>query len=1380
MGRKAGKAISEQMKISKNRKITFICAIMLLVLHVAASAAWARESDHIKFDPIFETGGYNFDITQDKDGFIWVGTINGVRVYNGYEVKSYSAGPDTFPSNNIRTVFVDSDGLVWLSTFGGLVMYDKSTDAFTTYLDEPDNPDSISSSTFKDSPNLIAEGKDGLLWFGTANGLNSFDKKTGLFTRYMHDPNDKNSLSDNEILSVFVDKDGFVWIGTKGKVLDKFDTKTGKFTHYRHNPESSQSIGPGEVTVVTEDADGFLWIGTSEGGLTKFDKNTETFTHYQHDPNDPDSLANNDVRVIVPDRYGYLWLCHPWWVDVGIERFDKAKGTFTQYKHDPENPETTISDRVQVVFEDNSGTLWVGENQSTVSTYDRQARKFHLYRSKPNDSGSVIGNVTCIMEDSNRDIWLGSGTDGLAKYNREKDNFTVYPADPAHPDDNNVTSMYEDSSNNFWITTNNGMLGLFNRETGKFIKRYYHPGLVQAWDMMEDPRNADLLWLATFNNGISKFHKKTETFTDYKSDDHGKPFSHLLGVFRDDQDVLWFISETNGLIRHNRKTDNFTTYQHVVDDPESVSSNNLNFFYISKKGAIWISAQNGLNRFDKDSGTFKPYGKKDGFTSNVRGILEDHKGYLWIGSDSGLLKFDPEAGKVLRVYGEGGSKFNFSPQSILKTDEGEMWFSTNLGVIRFNPDKVRDNPYIPPVYLSSITQGGNKLTRMAPEKIAEIELSGPNNFFEFEYVALNYTRSNKNQYAYMLKGFDRGWYRAGEKRFGRYTGIPPGVYTLRIKGSNNDSVWNEDGASIRVTVLPQLWQTWWFKGMMVVIVLISVLAMIIWRFTLIKSQRQHLEIQVGERTKDLREEIEVRKKADEALGKSESRFREMFEQSPFGIALIGSLTGDIYELNPKFGEICGRTFEEMINTDWMSITHPEDVQEDLDNMALLNAGRIPGFNMDKRYIRPDGSPVWINMTIAPLSVEDATQPRHLCMIEDITEQKEAAKEREELQEQLQQAQKMEAIGTLAGGVAHDLNNILGGLVSYPELLLLQLPEDSPLRKSILTIQKSGEKAAAVVQDLLTLARRGVVVAEVVNPHEIISEYLESPEHENLQSFHPTVHIETHIEKDTLNILGSPTHLSKTVMNLISNAAESMPEGGKLTVSTENRYIDRPIRGYDNVKEGDYVVFTISDTGTGISPDDIAKIFEPFYSKKKMGRSGTGLGMAVVWGTVKDHNGYIDVQSTEGKGSTFTLYFPATREKLPEDKPHLAIGSYSGDGESILVIDDVEEQRKIASGMLKELGYSVVSVSSGEEAVEYLSTNKVHLLVLDMVMEPGMDGLDTYKKIIEMHPDQKAIIASGFSETGRAKEVQGMGAGAYIRKPFLLEKIGIAIKKELEK
>jgi CheY-like chemotaxis protein len=311
-----------------------------------------------------------------------------------------------------------------------------------------------------------------------------------------------------------------------------------------------------------------------------------------------------------------------------------------------------------------------------------------------------------------------------------------------------------------------------------------------------------------------------------------------------------------------------------------------------------------------------------------------------------------------------------------------------------------------------------------------------------------------------------------------------------------------------------------------------------------------------------------------------------------------------------------------------------------------------------------------------------------------------------------------------------------------------------------------------------LARGGVAVTEVVNLNDIISEYLKSPEHERLISFHAGVNVRTELEGDLLNTSGSPAHLSKIVMNLVSNAAEAMPEGGKISISTENRYIDRPITGYDHVEEGDYSVLRVSDTGVGISKMDRERIFEPFYTKKVMGRSGTGLGMAVVWGTVKDHKGYIDVQSAEGKGTTFTLYFPVTRKELAKDKSLLSIEDYMGKGESILVVDDVEEQRKIAYQILKKLGYSVTSVSSGEEAIDYMKNNSADLLILDMIMDPGIDGLETYKRILEFHPGQKAIIASGFSETNRVKEAQRLGAGKYIKKPYTLEKIGIAVKNEL--
>jgi CheY-like chemotaxis protein len=282
------------------------------------------------------------------------------------------------------------------------------------------------------------------------------------------------------------------------------------------------------------------------------------------------------------------------------------------------------------------------------------------------------------------------------------------------------------------------------------------------------------------------------------------------------------------------------------------------------------------------------------------------------------------------------------------------------------------------------------------------------------------------------------------------------------------------------------------------------------------------------------------------------------------------------------------------------------------------------------------------------------------------------------------------------------------------------------------------------------------------------------------AYNPHVKLIMEFEPDLLNIMGSPVHLSKTIINLASNAVEAMPNGGILKITTTNQYLDIPIHGYDNIREGDYVVLTVSDTGEGILDKDIKRIFEPFYTKKIMGRSGTGLGLAVVWGTIKDHNGYINVESTEGQGTTFTLYFPVTREEMESEQISVSMSEYTGNGETILIVDDINRQRELASRMLSKLNYSVSSVTSGEEAIEYVKAHKVDLVVLDMIMDPGIDGLETYEKILKINPRQRAVIVSGFSESDRVKEAQRIGAGAYVPKPYILERLGMAVRTELDR
>lgn len=545
-----------------------------------------------------------------------------------------------------------------------------------------------------------------------------------------------------------------------------------------------------------------------------------------------------------------------------------------------------------------------------------------------------------------------------------------------------------------------------------------------------------------------------------------------------------------------------------------------------------------------------------------------------------------------------------------------------------------------------------------------------------------------------------------------------------------------------------------------------------------RSAKTYSQLLLDERNKlsqsnqKLALEIEDRKAITMALRQSEKKYRtilETIEDAYFEV----DLRGDFTFYNRALSQRLGYSDAELAGMNYRVFTDKTSAEKlyRVFNLVFTTGKSSPP--VDLEVISKNGGRLNVSILVSLICNNEGEALGFQGLARDITEYK-------IMENRLQRAQKMEAVGTLAGGVAHDLNNTLSGVVSYPELLLMKMPGDNPLRKPIMAIKRSGEKAVAIVQDLLTLARRGVAVKEVINLNTIITDYLQSTEFHTLQAFHPGVVVAPHLEPSLLNLAGSPVHLSKTVMNLLSNAAEAIKENGTIHLSTENRYLDRAFEVEDHMPVGDCVVLTVRDTGGGIAQADVDKIFEPFFTKKVMGRSGTGLGMAVVWGTIQDHGGYIDVRSTTGVGTTFTIYLPATKESIALEAPTLSIDNFRGNGETILIVDDVETQREIATAMLTTLGYAPASVRSGEEAIAYLKTRSVDLLLLDMIMRPGIDGLETYQRIIAMHPGQKAIIASGFSETERVKEAQQLGAGSYIRKPYSIERLGLAIKKELAK
>ncbi len=536
----------------------------------------------------------------------------------------------------------------------------------------------------------------------------------------------------------------------------------------------------------------------------------------------------------------------------------------------------------------------------------------------------------------------------------------------------------------------------------------------------------------------------------------------------------------------------------------------------------------------------------------------------------------------------------------------------------------------------------------------------------------------------------------------------------------------------------------------------------------------------------LRQEIQMRKTMEEALKESERKYRLIAENTADLISVLDMNLHFTY-ISPASFRFRGFTVEEAMAQTLDQVLTPESMRLSIDIFAKemqLEASGTADPNrtriLELEEYKKDGSTIWVEVSLSFMRDTEGKPVEILIVTRDITDRKRAEEEKRLLEERLNRAEKMEALGTLAGGVAHDLNNVLGVVVGYAELLLIDMDEADSIRPSLVDIMTGGQRAAAIVQDLLTLARRGVSIREVVNLNRIVAECQKTPEFEKLCSYHSSVAIRTHLDPNLLNISGSSLHLTKSLYNLVSNAYEAMATGtsGVVTITTANHYLEKPIYGYDDVREGDYASLSVSDTGEGILEADLKRIFEPFYTKKVMGRSGTGLGLAVVWGTVKDHHGYIDVRSEEGKGSTFTLYFPVTRQEITAEAVALSISEYMGNGESILVVDDVEGQRDLAVGMLRRLNYHASSVSSGEEAIAYLKEHQADLLVLDMIMAPGIDGLETYQRILEIYPRQKAILVSGFSETNRVREAQHLGAGAYVRKPYVMEKIGVALRDEL--
>lgn len=434
-----------------------------------------------------------------------------------------------------------------------------------------------------------------------------------------------------------------------------------------------------------------------------------------------------------------------------------------------------------------------------------------------------------------------------------------------------------------------------------------------------------------------------------------------------------------------------------------------------------------------------------------------------------------------------------------------------------------------------------------------------------------------------------------------------------------------------------------------------------------------------------------------------------------------------------------------------------------DDLDVLNTG-VMKMGVEEPQTTPAGDTIWLRTTKTAFRDADGKVTGVLGTYENITENR-------SFKERLAKAEKMQALGLMAGGVAHDLNNMLSPLVGYPALMLHKLPPDSPLIDTVRRIERAAVNATEMVEDLLTLARRGRYQLEPLSLNEVITDYMDSPHYRRTASEKPGIRIRIELSESLPLITGSKVHINKLIMNVVGNAFDATEEPGEIHIRSSLVELSHLRSGFNEVTPGTYATVSIKDTGHGIAVEDRQKIFEPYFSRKQMGKSGSGLGLAVVYGVVKDHNGYYDVFSEVGCGTEFVFYFPL------KGTLHCSEGDNAEHrtNRRILVVDDSAIAREQTMEMLCAMGHSAASVPTGHEALKYLSNHAVDLVVLDMLMEPGFDGLDTYREILKVRPEQNVIVVSGYMESDRAQELLKAGASALLAKPLTRDALYTAVQ-----